>query len=162
MRDGERLLPQLSPRTRPPCAVLDDMPDEPRRHCVYPRSPGAAIISTGARLVAVVDAQPWDEKGGGYSSPLPTASDLSCDHQARADNATPSGNGVMARCCCGRHSHRRGRYAAREEALIAALSGEITKNSFPALDHCSMPAESPSGRLQVVILGARGAAIPKR
>ena len=97
-----------------------------------------------------------DEKNGGYFFTADDAPALVTRTKTAADNATPSGNGLMAGVLA-RLYFLTGKdtYRARAEAAISAFSGEIGRNFLP-LATLINNSESLQRAVQVVIIGERG------
>ena len=91
-----------------------------------------AFLDHAEAWVATLDRHFWDNENGGYYFTGDDAEGLIVRTRAAHDNATPSGNGVMAGVLArlwfvtGKAAYR-----ARAEALISAFAGEIANNFFP-------------------------------
>ncbi len=105
------------------------------------------------RLVADAERWYWDAAGGGYCFTASDARDLITRTKSAHDNATPSGNAVMAQVLA-RLYFLTGDTALRDraEATIGAFTGELGKNFFP-LPTLLNAAELLQRALQVVIVG---------
>jgi hypothetical protein len=139
--------------------VLDDYAALGRAALTLYEATGKDTYLARARAwVETVDAHHWDAKTGGYFLSADDASDLILRTKPTHDNATPSGNGMMAHLLL-RLGILTGdaRYTERAERLIAALSGEISKNFFP-LSTLLTASELLLRPVQIIILGKRGAA----
>lgn len=108
--------------------------------------------------VDVLDAHFWDGQAGGYFLTADDAEALIARPRHCQDNATPSGNGVMAEVLA-RLWHLTGesRYRDRAEALISAFAGEVRRN-FMGLSTLMGGFELLQGAVQVAIVGERGKA----
>jgi uncharacterized protein YyaL (SSP411 family) len=106
--------------------------------------------------VAVLDRHYWDEENGGYFFTADDTADLIVRTKTAYDSAAPSGNGTIL-AVLARLFYLTGEAAYREraEALVAAFSGELTRNFFP-LATLLNGAELLIAATQVVIVGARG------
>ena len=104
-------------------------------------------------LVATANAWYWDKTGGGYFFTAEDATDLITRTKHAHDNATPSGNGVMAQVLT-RLYHHTGKttYRDRAAAVIVTFGGEVQRNFFP-LSTLLNAAELAERALQVVLVG---------
>ena len=110
------------------------------------------------------DAKTWvnavnkhflDQENGGYFFTPDNAEALIVRTKSASDNATPSGNSVMA-SNLSRLYHLTGDSNYREQAdsVITAFSGELEKNYFPYASLMSS-AETIQSTVQVAIIGDR-------
>ncbi len=97
----------------------------------------------------------WDSENGGYFYTPKDAKDLIVRTRQGADNATPSGNGVMANVLA-RLGYLTGDMAHRQRAtaVIEAFGGEARKN-FLASSSLLNSLEFLERGIQIVILGDR-------
>jgi uncharacterized protein YyaL (SSP411 family) len=102
----------------------------------------------------VLDRHYWDRETGGYFLTADDTERLIVRTKTAMDNATPSGNGVMAAVLARLH-YLTGRPAYREraEAVLNAFSGELQRNFFPLAILLNANELLQSG-LQIVIAGA--------
>ena len=91
--------------------------------------------------------------GGGYFFTAEDANDLITRTKHAHDNATPSGNGVMAQVLTRLYHHTgKDAYRDRAAAVVASFSGEVQRNFFP-LSTLLNAAELLERALQVVLVG---------
>jgi uncharacterized protein YyaL (SSP411 family) len=97
----------------------------------------------------------WDAEGGGYFFTAEDAEALIVRTKNATDNATPSGNGVMA-ATLARLFYMTGTssYRTKADILITAFSGEVSENFFPLASFMSGIEMLQQGQ-QVVIVGDR-------
>jgi len=142
-----------------PAATLDDYAAMILAAVTLHEVTGAARYLDIARgWVETLDAHYRDADGGGYFFTADDAEALIVRTRSAADNATPSGNGMIAEALARLH-YLTGEDALRARAAetIAAFSGEMTANFFP-LATLMNAAETLANAVQVVIVGARGEA----
>jgi uncharacterized protein YyaL (SSP411 family) len=138
-------------------ALLDDYAAMARAAVTLHEMTGkAAYLEQARSLVAETDRWYWDETEGGYFFSAADARDLITRTKTAHDNATPSGNGLMAQVLT-RLYYITGEasYRDRAAATIGAFSGELGKNFFP-LATLLNAAEWLANALQVVISGPLG------
>ena len=118
----------------------------------------AAYVEAARGWVAVLDAHYWDDDGGGYFFTADDAEALIVRSKSAADNATPSGNGIIAGVLA-RLYYLTGEdaYRARGESVVKAFSGELARNLFP-LAALLNASETLQRTTQIAIIGARGEA----
>jgi uncharacterized protein YyaL (SSP411 family) len=110
-------------------------------------------LAYAEQLVAAANAWYWDKTGGGYFFTAEDATDLIARTKHAHDNATPSGNGVMAQVLTRLYHHTgKPEYRDRAAAVIATFSGEVQRNFFP-LSTLLNAAELAERPLQVVLAG---------
>lgn len=135
-------------------ATLDDYANMIRAAlALYEVTSESDYLESALRWTENVTRHYWDDIGGGYFFTADDAEALIVRTKHAQDNATPSGNGVMAANLArlfymtGDDAHRK-----RAEALIAAFSGEVSANFFPlaTLFHA---AELLQSATQIVIIG---------
>jgi hypothetical protein len=135
-------------------ATLDDHANLARGATLLYEATGKADHLTYAeQLVEAANAWYWDKTGGGYFFTAEDARDLITRTKHAHDNATPSGNGVMAQVLTRLYHHTgKDAYRDRAAAVIASFSGEVQRNFFPlsTLLNASELMERP---LQVVLVG---------
>jgi len=117
-----------------------------------------SLIEQAQAWVAVLDRHFWDGESGGYFLAADDAADLIVRPRNAHDNATPSGNGTMVGVLA-RLWYLTGetRYRERADALIAAFSGELSRNFFPLTTYLNN-IELLHGAVQVVVAGDPDAA----
>lgn len=102
------------------------------------------------------DALYWDDENGGYFFTAADAPDLIVRTKTALDNATPSGNGVMAECLSrlylltGDENYRQ-----RAENVIRAFSGDAAQ-SFPNMATLMNGWEILATARQLVLVGQTG------
>jgi uncharacterized protein len=140
-----------------PSATLDDYAMLSRAALALHETAGTPGALDRARgWVAIADKYYWDKAAGGYFFTAEDASDLIARTKHAQDNATPSGNGVMAEVLIRLYLHTgESAYRDRAEATIAAFAGELGRNFFP-LSTLLNAAELVARPLQVAIIGTRG------
>ncbi len=113
-----------------------------------------AYLARARELVGDADTWYWDAAAGGYFFTAADAPGLITRTKSAHDNATPSGNGLLAQALA-RLYFLTGdtAYRDRAEATIGAFSGELGKNFFP-LSTLLIAADLLAKPLQVVIVGA--------
>jgi uncharacterized protein YyaL (SSP411 family) len=140
-------------------AMLDDYAAMARAALTLHQITGlAAFLDHAKDWVAVVDADYWDEDAGGYFLTAADATDLILRSKAAQDNATPSGNGMMAVVLAtlwhmtGDASYRRRAVAVIDHFRAFAL------NTFPHGATLLHGFELLEEAVQVVIVGEGTAA----
>jgi uncharacterized protein YyaL (SSP411 family) len=135
-------------------ATLDDHANLARAATLLYEATGKTDHLTYAeRLVEAANAWYWDKTGGGYFFTAEDANDLITRTKHAHDNATPSGNGVMAQVLTRLYHHTgKDAYRDRAAAVIASFSGEVQRNFFP-LSTLLNATELMERALQVVIVG---------
>ena len=103
----------------------------------------------------VLDRYYWDNDSGGYFFTAEDAEALIVRTKSAADNATPSGNGMMVSALA-QLFFLTGKAAYREkaDATVAAFSGELSQNFFPLAALLSGVEKLQCGQ-QIVIIGNR-------
>ena len=140
-------------------ATLDDYADMATAALALFEATGkSGYLAQAEDWVAVLDRHYWDAESGGYFFTADDTPDLILRTKTASDNATPSGNGMIL-AVLARLFYLTGRPAYREraDALVAAFSGELTRNFFP-LTSLLNGAELLERAVQVVIVGTRGEA----
>jgi uncharacterized protein YyaL (SSP411 family) len=137
-------------------AMLDDYADMARAAvALYEATGKPAYLAHAKGWVAVADRHYWDAGGGGYYFTADDARDLIARTKHAHDNATPSGNGVMAHVLARLHLLTgETAYRDRAEAVVGAFSGEIQRNFFP-MSTLLNAAEFLGRPLQLAIVGVR-------
>jgi uncharacterized protein len=137
-------------------AMLDDYANLAKAALALHQTTGEArFLETARRLAGEAHALFWDTECGGYFFTSESAGDVIARPKSAHDQATPSGNGVMAQALVrlwlltGDASYRE-----RAEATIKAFSGELQRNFFP-LATLLNAAEMLARGVQVTIVGAR-------
>jgi uncharacterized protein YyaL (SSP411 family) len=159
MADGDRLRHSYRRGQAKNTAHLDDYANMCRAALALHQATGdPSYLAWAEKWTATLDRHYWDDKGGGYFFTADDAEALLVRTKSARDNATPSGNGVMAGVLATLfYLTGNPRYQARAEALIAALSGEIARNFFP-LTTLFNGSELFRRAAQIVIVGRRGEA----
>jgi uncharacterized protein YyaL (SSP411 family) len=102
-----------------------------------------------------LDRHYWDATGGGYFLTADDTGGLIARTKTAGDNATPAGNSVIAAVLAKLHLLTgETRYRDRADQVIAAFSGELTRNFFP-LATLMNAAELQARAIQIVIVGTR-------
>ena len=136
--------------------ILDDYAHMARAALsLYELSGITDYLQWAQRWTQQVNERFWDSENGGYFYTPKDARDLIVRTRQGADNATPSGNGVMANVLArlayltGDMTHRQ-----RATAVIAAFGGEVRKN-YLSLASLLNSFEFLERGVQIVILGDR-------
>jgi uncharacterized protein YyaL (SSP411 family) len=160
-RDG-RLLHSYRNGSARHTATLDDYAAMMLGAVALAEVTGASrYIDQAKSWLTVVDAHFKDASGGGYFFTADDAEALIVRTKAANDNATPSGNGMLAQALArlyyltGDDAYRRG-----AEAIVAAFAGEVERNFFP-LGTLLNANELLQGAVQIVIAGDPGDAATK-
>jgi uncharacterized protein YyaL (SSP411 family) len=137
-------------------AMLDDYANMARAAvALYEVTGEGRYLDQAEQLVADADRYYCDKDGGGYFFTAIDAPTLITRTKSAHDNATPSGNGIMA-ATLGRLYVLTGKtaYRDRAEATIGAFAGELQQNFFPlaTLLNAADVLERP---LQVAVIGRR-------
>ncbi len=138
-------------------ALLDDYAAMARAAVTLHEVTGtASYLEQAQSLVSEADRWYRDEAAGGYFFTAADASDLITRTKTAHDNATPSGNGLMAQVLT-RLYYLTGdaQYRDRAAATIGAFAGELAQNFFP-LATLLNAAEWLANAVQVVISGPAG------
>ena len=128
-----RLVHSIRRGTARGTGMLDDYAQIARAALtLYELSGESKYLAQAERWVAALDRHFWDETNGGYFFTADDAEGLIVRTRNAHDNATPSGNGVIAGVLA-RLFYLTGKdhYRARSEAVIAAFAGELARNFFP-------------------------------
>lgn len=125
---------------------------------LYELTGDAAYVEQARTWVAVCERHFRDKDGGGYFLAADDATDLIVRPRNAHDNAVPSGNGTLLGVLA-RLWYLTGDDAYRQSAdsLIAAFSGELSRNFFPLGTYINN-AELLHRAVQVVIAGDPAAA----
>ncbi|HEX2114371.1 MAG TPA: thioredoxin domain-containing protein, partial [Alphaproteobacteria bacterium] len=144
-------------------ATLDDHANLARAATLLFEATGnTEHLAYAESLVAAANAWYWDKSGGGYFFTAEDARDLITRTKHAHDNATPSGNGVMAQALTRLYHHTgKSEYRDRATAVIATFAGEVQRNFFP-LSTLLNAAELAERPLQIVLAGGGEAAAPLR
>ncbi len=135
-------------------AMLDDYANLTKAAALLHEATGETRwLATARQLADEAHVLFWDDDAGGYFFTSAGASDVIARSKHAHDNATPSGNGVMAQALA-RLFFLTGDaiYRDRAAATIAAFSGEVERNFFPLATLLSA-AELLERALQLVIVG---------
>lgn len=134
--------------------TLDDLAQMARAGLfLYEATGDAAPLDHARGWVAVLDRHHWDTARGGYFYTADDAANLIVRTKSAHDAAVPAGNGTMVgvlarlHAVTGEEAHRE-----RADALIAAFSGELSRNFFP-LSTLLNGVELLTRPVQVVIVG---------
>lgn len=114
-------------------ATLDDYAALARAALVLQDSTGLTHYGAyAANFVTILDHDYWDAREGGYFFTAHTTVTPLVRHKHAADNATPSGNGLMLGVLARLYALTGlPAYQQRAEALVRAFSGEIHHSLFP-------------------------------
>jgi len=120
---------------------------------LYEATGDRAHVDQAARWVSVVNRHFWDGDSGGYYMVADDAGDLIVRPRNAHDNAVPAGNGTMLGVLA-RLWYLTGDTACRDRAdsLVAAFSGELSRNFFPLSTYLNGLEVLERG-VQVVIAG---------
>ena len=115
----------------------------------------AGYLKDAENWTAHLDQHYWDRDGGGYFFTADDSEALIVRTKSAADNATPSGNGVMVSNLA-RLYFMTGiiSYRQKADALVTAFSGEVSENFFP-LAALMNGIETLQCGQQIVIVGDR-------
>lgn len=136
--------------------ILDDYAQMARAGLVLYELTGIAdYLDWATRWTNEVNERFWDSENGGYFYTPKDAADLIVRTRQAADNATPSGNGIMAGVLA-RLGYLTGdmAYRQRSMAVIDAFAGETRKN-YLALASLLNSFEFLERGIQIIILGDR-------
>ena len=156
MSTGNRLLHCYRDNRTTNVAFLDDYANMARGALALFEVTGKPMYLDRARAwTETVEAHYLDSANGGYFLTADDAEALITRPRNAADNATPSGNGVMANVLA-RLYHLVGDdvYRQRAEALCLAFAGEIQRN-FMGITSLLCGFEILASAVQVVVIGAR-------
>ena len=139
---------------RGPVAMLDDHAALARAGVALHEASGDAVaLEAAATFADEAHELYWDEEGGGCFFAASDAGDLVARPKHAHDNATPSGNGVLAQALArlwlltGEPRHR-----DRAAATVAAFTGELERNFFP-LSTLLVASELLQSAKQLVVVG---------
>ena len=137
-------------------ATLDDHANLARAATLlYETTGNPGYLAYARALVDAANAWYWDKTGGGYFFTAEDIRGLIARTKHAHDNATPSGNGVMAQVLVRLYHHTgEGAYRDRAAALIMSFSGEVQRNFFP-LSTLLNAAELQERAMQIVVVGPR-------
>ena len=156
MSRGNRLLHCFRDNRATDVAFLDDYANMARGALALSDATGKPMYLDRARAwTETVEAHYLDSANGGYFLTADDAESLITRPRNAADNATPSGNGVMANVLA-RLYHLVGDdvYRQRAEALCLAFAGEIQRN-FMGITSLLCGFEILASAVQVVVIGDR-------
>ncbi|MEE8332430.1 MAG: thioredoxin domain-containing protein, partial [Alphaproteobacteria bacterium] len=137
-------------------ATLDDYAMMARAAlALFEATGNPSCLATARGWVDVLDAHYWDDAGGGYFFTADDAEALIVRTKSAEDQATPSGNGVIA-AVLARLWYLTGemRYRDRANAVLNAFSGALAENFFP-LATLMNSAEFLRRATQLIIVGDR-------
>ena len=155
MQEDGRLLHSYRNGKLKHSAPLDDYANMARAAVALFEATGEVdYITTAMGWVDVIDTHYWDADGGGYFFTADDAEALIIRTKSAADNATPSGNSVIAATLARLHfltgaDH----YRQRAEEIIGTFAGEASQNFFP-LTGLFCANEILQTCAQVVVVGA--------
>tara|TARA_R110000868_G_scaffold40362_2_gene139351 strand:- start:2561 stop:4603 length:2043 start_codon:yes stop_codon:yes gene_type:complete len=155
MQENGRLLHSFRNGKLKHSAPLDDYANMARAAvALYEATGDSAYVVTAMGWVDVIDTHYWDDTGGAYFFTADDAEALIIRTKSAADNATPSGNSVIAATLARLHYLTgNDHYRQRAEAIIALFAGEASQNFFP-LTGLFCANEILQTCAQVVIVGA--------
>lgn len=136
--------------------ILDDYAQMSRAALnLYELTGFPGYLDWAVKWTTEVNERFWDSENGGYFYTPKDARDLIIRTRQSADNATPSGNGVMTGVLV-RLSYLTGdmNYRMRAIAVTEAFGGEARKN-YLSVASLLNSFESLEGGVQIVILGDR-------
>jgi uncharacterized protein YyaL (SSP411 family) len=144
-------------------ATLDDYANLARGATLLFEATGKAEhLAYAEAMVTTANAWYWDKTDGGYFFTAEDATDLITRTKHAHDNATPSGNGVMAQVLTRLYHHTgKTEYRDRAAAVIGTFAGEVQRNFFP-LSTLLNAAELADRPLQVVLVGSANDIEPLR
>ena len=154
MTSGGRLLHSWRAGRAAHPAQLDDYAAMMRAAlALHEAEPEPDLVSQAVAWAELLDKHYWDEAAGGYFQTADDTTDLLTRRKTAADNATPSGTGLVIEALTRLH-HATGqpRFAERAERTIAALSGELNKNIFLLATYLNAAAMPVDG-VQIVLAG---------
>ena len=157
MADGDRLYHAFRSGQARHHGVLDDYANMAWAALALHEVTGEeAYLAATRRWVAVADDQFWDDQHGGYFYTARDAEALIVRTRNASDNATPSGNGMMARVLA-KLFHLTGEdtYRVRAENLLAGFAGDLARNVL-ALATLIGGWELLTAAVQIVVRGERG------
>lgn len=156
-REDGRLGHSYRAGRRQDAAMLDDYAAMARAAlALYEAQGEAALLDTAKAWVTVLDARYWDDAAGGYFFTADDATDLLTRTKAVADNAVPSGNGMMVHVLGTLHLLTGDEaWRKRAESLIAALAPESIR-AFPSSATFLNGFELLARGVQVVIAAPPG------
>jgi uncharacterized protein len=135
-------------------AVLDDYAHMIRAALnLYEATAGAVYLDQAEAWLTTVNGRYWDEEGGGYFLSADDTTDVITRSKTIADNAVPSGNGVMAEVLARLYllSGNEG-YRDQAERLIRTFSSSQARN-LVSLSGLMMGYEILDRALSIVIVG---------
>jgi uncharacterized protein len=141
----------------PHAAILDDYANMTRAAlALFEVTGDRGYLAKAETWVNTVDRHYWDEAGGGYFLSADETEDVISRPKTVADNATPSGNGIMAEVLA-RMFHLTGNDAYRHRAdhLIRLFSGENPQYLF-SIPGLLSSFEFLAGSTQIAIIGDPG------
>ena len=136
-------------------ATLDDYAGMARGAlALYEVTGENSYLAAAQTWIETLDTHYWDETGG-YFFTADDAEALIVRSKSADDNATPSGNGVIADVLARLFLITgEDRYRARAEALITAFGGEVSQNFF-SLATLMNASEMLQQGTQIAIVGKR-------
>lgn len=134
--------------------TLDDLAQMARAGLFLHEATGDAGALDHARgWVGLLDRHHWDSARGGYFYTADDAANLIVRTKSAHDAAVPAGNGTMVGVLARLHAVTgEESYRERADALIAAFSGELSRNFFP-LSTLLNGVELLTKPVQVVVVG---------
>lgn len=157
MADGERLRHSYRAGQARHDATLDDYAVMMRAALTLHEVTGeGGYLDRATGWAAVLDNHYRDGDGGAYFLTPDDSEALVARTKSAADNATPSGNGLLVAIFWKLYALTgTPAYLDRSEEIVRTFSGELDRNFYPyssLIEGALLPAEG----LQVVIVGARG------
>lgn len=157
MADGERLRHSYRAGQARHDATLDDYAVMMRAALTLFEVTGEeGFLDRAVGWAGVLDRHYRDGRGGAYFLTPDDAEALVARTKSAADNATPSGNGLLVAVFWKLHALTGDpNYLARSEEIVRAFSGELDRNFYPysnLIEGALLPAEG----IQIVIVGSRG------
>ncbi len=99
---------------------------------LHEAAPDPALLAQAQAWTEVLDRRFWDTEKGGYFFTADDAENLIVRTKNAHDNAVPSGNGGMVAVLARLYALTGdAAYRERADALVAAFSGELSRNFFP-------------------------------
>ncbi|NQU57617.1 MAG: thioredoxin domain-containing protein [Rhodospirillales bacterium] len=138
-------------------AVLDDYAQMIRAAlCLYEATGKLVYMDQAEAWMAIVYARYWDETGGGYFLSADDTTDVITRSKTIADNAVPSGNGVMTEVLARLYLlNGNEEYRTRAEKMILTFSSSQARNMV-SLSGLMMGYEVLERALSIVIVGTAG------
>jgi uncharacterized protein len=156
LSDGNRLFHNWRNAQRGDMATLEDYAFMIRAAIkLYETTSADHYITQAENWIDALNEYYLDPNDGGYFYTASDAENLIIRRKTASDNATPSGNGILAEALArlyfltGNDKHRQS-----TEKIITAFSGDIAKNFFP-LAALLNASDALMNTIQIVIIGNR-------